>query len=307
MGPMLLCFDGSPEAAAAIRVAARLLAPQDAVVGAAWQPMLVTDVVPGPEPSAAGAAACLELDRCLAERAQALAGEGCRHAAEAGLTAEPRVVSGPSAAAALHDLAREVDAAVVVLGGRAAAVRHPWLQGSVSRPLAHHADRPVLLTHALARSDERDGPVLLCYEGSDPARHAIATAGALLGGGPAVVVHAYLAPSHALLRNPLIPGPGPLAEPARLLDETSTEAAGRLAAEGAVVARDAGFDAEPRAVPIAHGLWRTLLAVAAQRRCRAIVAGSRGWSGTDRALGTVADRLATRADRPVLLVPAPPA
>ena len=276
-GSLLLCFDGTDPAAAAIRAAGRLLAGREAVVATVW--------------NASGSPSEPE--------ARALAGDGCDIAREAGIAAEPRPLRGDHVASAVVDLAREVEAGAVVVGARPAAARHPRLHGSVGRAVAHSADRPVLVGHE--SGDE--GPVLLAYDGSDPAREAIAAAGGLLGGGPALVLHVWLPPSHVLLWNPLIKGPGPLAEPAELLDESATEGAQRLAAEGAGHAGACGFEAEPLAVPVEHGTWRTLLRVAREHHARLVVVGSHGMSPLDVALGTTADRVTTHADRPVLMVP----
>ena len=79
----------------------------------------------------------------------------------------------------------------------------------------------------------------------------------------------------------------PLAEPAEMLDETASKGAQRLAAEGAGHASAAGFEAEPLAVPVEHGTWRTLLRVARDRHARLVVVGSHGMSPLDVALGTV--------------------
>jgi nucleotide-binding universal stress UspA family protein len=155
----------------------------------------------------------------------------------------------------------------------------------------------------LARESTDAGPTILAYDGSDAAREATAAAGRLLGGGPALVVHGWLPPSRVLLWNPLIKGPGPLAEPAEMLDESASDGAQRLAAEGARHASAAGFAADPLAVPVEHGTWRTLLRVARERHARLIVVGSHGMSPLDVALGTVADRVTTHAERPALMVP----
>jgi nucleotide-binding universal stress UspA family protein len=300
--PPLLCFDGTEPAAGAIRAAARLLRPQRAVVATVWHP---TDRF-GRSSDECGAArragAAAELDEAGALRAGAVASEGCAIAQEVGIAAEPRPIAGDDVAAALVALGGEIDASVLVVGGRPAAARDPRLRASVGRAVAHGADRPVLVTHGAATS----GLALLAYDGSDASREAITASAALLEGGPALVVHVWLAPSHVLLWNSLIKGPGPLAEPAEMLDEASAEAAHRLAAEGADRARAAGFDAKPVAVPVVRGTWRTILRVARERHARVIVAGSHGWSPLDVALGTVADRITTHADRPVLMVPGRP-
>lgn len=297
--PLLLCFDGTEPAAVAARAAAHLLQPRRAVVAAVWHPL--HRGATADEELGTGALARWHTAR--AGRAAALAADGTAIAQAAGLAAEPRAIAGDDVAAALVALARETDAAAIVAGGRRTSARHPHLLASVTRAIAHRTDRPVLLTHGVEASADADGPVLLAYDGSDAARDAITASARLLGGGPALVVHAWLAPSHLLLWNPLVKGPWPLAEPAAMLDEASAEAARDRAQEGADHARAAGYDAESAAEPITHGTWRTLLRAAREHKACAIVMGSHGWSPVDVALGTVADRITTHADRPVLMVP----
>ena len=57
-------------------------------------------------------------------------------------------------------------------------------------------------------------PALLCFDGSDDARRAIAEGAALLGGGPALAVPVWEPLSTLMLRNPLVHSPGPLVEQA---------------------------------------------------------------------------------------------
>ena len=64
------------------------------------------------------------------------------------------------------------------------------------------------------------GPILLCFDGSGPARHALEHGAALLAPAPALVVHVWLALSHVLLWSPVFPSPGPLEEPAREIPAT---------------------------------------------------------------------------------------
>jgi nucleotide-binding universal stress UspA family protein len=297
--PLLLCFDGTDPAAFAVHAAAGLLQPRRAVVAAVWQP-LHHGATTGEELDAGPLA---RWQTARADHAAGLAAAGTAIAQAAGLAAEPRALAGDDVGAALVALARDIDAAAIVAGGRRTSARHPHVLASVTRAIAHGTDRPILLTHGVEASADADGPVLLAYDGSDAARDAITASAPLFGGGRAVVVHAWLAPSHLLLWNPLIKGPGPLAEPAAMLDEASAEAARDRAQEGADHARAAGYDAESAAEPITHGTWRTLLRAAREHRARAIVTGSHGWSPVDTALGTVADRITTHADRPVLMVP----
>ena len=92
-------------------------------------------------------------------------------------------------------------------------------------------------------------------------------------------------------------------EGAQALDDAGRETAEELAAEGAELARAAGFDAEPRAVRSSGPYFAALLDVADELDARAIVAGSRGRSTIAAAvLGSVSTGLLHHTSRPVLVV-----
>jgi len=159
---------------------------------------------------------------------------------------------------------------------------------------------------AMDRPDPTTHPVLLCYDGSDGAKEAIAHAGRLLRAAPALSLHVWLPLSHVLLWNPLIEGPGPLADAAEEIDQVGREAAARLAAEGAALARSAGLEAEAAIAESHHGAWRTILHEADRREAALIVLGSHGLSPlASGRLGCVAAGVLHHARRPVLAVPAP--
>jgi nucleotide-binding universal stress UspA family protein len=147
------------------------------------------------------------------------------------------------------------------------------------------------------------GPVLFAYDGSEHARAAIERAGAVLRPGPAVVATAWSsyeeqAPS-ALLA---LPG-DMVREAVGALDEANRETAEECAAEGAELARAAGFEAEPRAVRAGGPFFAALLHTADEIDARAIVAGSRGRSALRSAvLGSVSTGLLHHTGRPVLVV-----
>lgn len=153
--------------------------------------------------------------------------------------------------------------------------------------------------------DAPDDLVLCCYDGSDGAKQAITYAGRLLRPAPAVVLHVWLPLSHVLLWNPLLDGPGPLAEAAEELDAGGLEAAEQLAGEGAALARAAGLDADAAVAKSHHGAWRTILQEADRREAAVIVLGSHGLSPlASGRLGCVAAGVLHHARRPVLAVPA---
>ena len=145
--------------------------------------------------------------------------------------------------------------------------------------------------------------MLFAYDGSVHARAAIERAGDVLQAGPAVVATAWTsfedaAPS-ALLALPK----DMVAESVRLLDEANRETAETVAAEGADVARAAGFDAEPRAIRAGGPFFAALLRTADEIDARVIVAGSRGRSRLAAAvLGSVSTGLLHHTSRPVLVV-----
>ena len=151
------------------------------------------------------------------------------------------------------------------------------------------------------------GPVLLCFDGSDGARHAITAAGALLGGGPAVVACAWEPLGEFSRSNPWGAFVSALGRPAQEMDEIAAEVTADIAEEGAAAARAAGFDPATTRIERREGsLAETLLRVAEDVDARAIVAGSRGLgSGRSLLLGSVSRGLVNDAHRPVVIVPPP--
>ena len=147
------------------------------------------------------------------------------------------------------------------------------------------------------------GPVLLAYDGSAHAKAAIERAGAVLQHGPAVVATAWTSFEGAAPAA-LLALPGDMVrDSAHMLDEAGREAAEELAAEGAELARAAGFDAEPRAVRSSGPFFAALLHEARELDARVIVAGSRGRSTIAAAvLGSVSTGILHLAGRPVLIV-----
>jgi nucleotide-binding universal stress UspA family protein len=146
------------------------------------------------------------------------------------------------------------------------------------------------------------GPVLIAYDGSPHARAAIEQAGALMPPGPAVAATAWTTFSDAAPAA-LLAVPGDVVRHAvKDLDDAARETAEEMAAEGADLARAAGFDAEPRALRSRRAFFTALLACADEIDAAAIVLGSRGRSPVAAAvLGSVSTGVLHHTRRPVLV------
>jgi nucleotide-binding universal stress UspA family protein len=149
------------------------------------------------------------------------------------------------------------------------------------------------------------GPILIAYDGSEDAANAIACAGRLLAPRQALVVHSFLGFSRLLLRSDPPAFSGPLKEAVDQLRADDREEAERVVTEGAQLARDAGFEAQPVVVEQDGKPWQTIIATTEKHGADAIVAGARGRSAMASALlGSVSNGLAHHSPVPVLVVPA---
>ena len=151
--PLLICYDGSENAAVAIEQAATVLRDGPALILSVWQPISGVDSFAwlGTSPSMVDT---FELDRVAAEGGARVAGEGVEIARRAGLRAEPLAIeaTGPVWKTIL-ETARAHDARTIVLGSRGRTGLGLLLLGSVSGAVTHHADRPVLVVHRPATEE----------------------------------------------------------------------------------------------------------------------------------------------------------
>jgi nucleotide-binding universal stress UspA family protein len=148
------------------------------------------------------------------------------------------------------------------------------------------------------------GTALIAYDGSDDAAAAIRSAGHLLAPRPAIVAHVWDSLAALLLHTDVRGLTGSMREAAEELDEEDRRDAERIAAEGAELAREAGFDAEAHALQGKPKAWPTLLAKADEMDAAVVVIGSRGQGAVRSALfGSVSSGLLHHAHRPLLVVP----
>jgi nucleotide-binding universal stress UspA family protein len=146
-GPVLVGYDGSAAAGAAIAAAGRLLAPREAVIETVWIPY--TSVAAGGvvgAPVAVASRATQELDSIAGTRAEQTAREGARMAADAGLEARAEAIqtTGP-VWSTLRDSAEVHGAPAIVVGSRGRGSMSSAVLGSTSAALVHHARLPMLV------------------------------------------------------------------------------------------------------------------------------------------------------------------
>jgi nucleotide-binding universal stress UspA family protein len=145
------------------------------------------------------------------------------------------------------------------------------------------------------------GPLLLCFDGSEHAKRAIRGAAALLGPHPAVVLSVW-EPARSLTPFELLGDAiGRLSGLYDEIDEVGADVARNLAREGVARAANLILDARPRVE--CGSVADTIVRVAEEEDAAVIVLGARGLSGTAAVLGSVSQRVARHAKRPVLVLP----
>jgi nucleotide-binding universal stress UspA family protein len=146
-------------------------------------------------------------------------------------------------------------------------------------------------------------PVLIAYDGSDTARHAIDEAAPLLVGRPVVVAYARRPDESVaahLEGHPAIEDVDETAHP-HALDE-----AHRVALEGARLAREAGLDATAQLIATTEPAGDAVVHAAEQLDASLIVMGSRGRRELKALLlGSASHHVVQHAHRPVLVIPSP--
>jgi nucleotide-binding universal stress UspA family protein len=283
---LLVGFDGSPSAARAIEIGARLLPGRVAQIVHLWAlPYSSAELRARLSRRAATVDELVALlEREGTAQAERVAADGVALAAAAGWEAEPMVrrsIGGEGFK--LADMAEELEPQAIVVGSRGLTGVRAAL-GSVSDIAVHASPVPVLVVPQLVLIEERDaataGPVLIGHDGSAGAERALATASALFPDRELIV--ATVSPD----------GTDDL--------DGAEHAPGRTDGRRVVVLAPAGVIHSSRAVCDA------LARQAAADGAGLIVVGSRGRSAfREILLGSVAIAVLHHAGRPVLVVPDP--
>ena len=149
--PLVIAYDGSDVAKAAVRHAGELFPGRAAVLVTVWEPGLAAIPIASQDALAAGVVApdprtVEEVDRLASEHAAQVAEEGIKLARSVGLTAEAHAIPDDvDVADTVLDVARARDAAAVVVGSHGITGLRTRLLGGVSRKLIKHSDLPVLV------------------------------------------------------------------------------------------------------------------------------------------------------------------
>jgi nucleotide-binding universal stress UspA family protein len=143
--PVLFCYDGSEGSKAALSVAVELIMhPADAVVLVVWTPIAVQLARGGSLLAAVPNEG--QMDEEEIATAQGLADAGAEAARRRGYNASGRVAeANESVAKTINEVAREIDARLIVCGQRGRGAFASAVLGSVSHQLSAHAERPVLI------------------------------------------------------------------------------------------------------------------------------------------------------------------
>ena len=144
--------------------------------------------------------------------------------------------------------------------------------------------------------------VLICYDGSDRAQHAIAVTATLFPGAHAHVLNVWEPLERIVARYAAI---GPyLGEGVGEADAGIEAESTALAAAGAKLAVDAGLKATPHTASLQSTVWEAVVDLAEQLDVDAIITGTRSLHGVREALAnTLSHALLQHSARPVLAIP----
>lgn len=154
---ILICYDGSEDARAAIEQAAGLFGPRPVTVLTVWQPFvqLASRAYIG-FGSLPAFPDDVQIDEASRGRAEEIAQEGADLAEQRGLKAQVATCPQQSTPGqAILAKAAELDASAIVMGSRGLTGLKSLLLGSVSHDVLQHADRTVVVVPSATVASRR--------------------------------------------------------------------------------------------------------------------------------------------------------
>ena len=146
--PLVVAFDGSSEARAAVRAASELMPGRRLLVTTVWEPSLIAPPQSLGMPYARPDSEEIEAFDRAEHDAATTAEFGARLARDLGAEAEAVVLSDDAdVAEVIMGLAERHDAAAIVAGRRGLGAIRSTVFGSTSRALLETTRRPVLVVH----------------------------------------------------------------------------------------------------------------------------------------------------------------
>jgi nucleotide-binding universal stress UspA family protein len=146
--------------------------------------------------------------------------------------------------------------------------------------------------------------ILICYDGSERAAHAIAVSASLFPGAEAHVLNVWEPMERIVARYSAV---GPyIGDGIGEADAGIEKDAKELASAGAKLATDAGLVATGHTVPMRSTVWEAVCNAAEELDVDAIVTGTRSLHGVREALAnTLSHSLLQHSRRAVLAIPTP--
>jgi nucleotide-binding universal stress UspA family protein len=149
--PVLVAYDGSDEAVAALRNAVTLFPLRTLIVVSVWEPGLATAMasLSGVAPGAPSSEMIADINRVERDLAAGVADAGASLARELGATADPIAITDEAdVAAAITSEADRHDVCAISVGSRGLGRVKAPLLGSTSQALLRHTRHPVVVVRA---------------------------------------------------------------------------------------------------------------------------------------------------------------
>jgi nucleotide-binding universal stress UspA family protein len=303
---LLIAFDGSAAAQAAVAAAGTLFAPAAATLlyvrdPALEEPPVGTALVRLPPDVIERGLA--ELEHGATTRARAVVEQGERLARTAGLEPTGRIDTGLRPWRCIENAARELGADLIVTGTHGLAPIGRAFLGSTASTLLHHAPAPVLVVPPGAAQPSYR--IVLGYDGSPSSERALRFTSEHLASHTVLVTYVWRSPIRHSAGGELLRCL-PLDVVRDFIndyDAAFEETARTKAERGVALAAELGLTAEARIVESASTPWHGLLQTAAKEHSSLILTGAERDNPITSALGSVSSGLVHHASSAILVVP----